>query len=111
MESKGSARRYFVSIHAPSLEALSQLGGRGLDLFRASAVRAAVDLRAARARALDAGTEPEAVPPPGIQGLLDINQVQELVHGGYRVTLESDASMRPRPAVVEFEDWLAGLEG
>ena len=105
MEPSSNDRRFFVRIEAADEQALSALRGYGLDVFRASAVRAAAAQRAARAA--------RAAPPPlSVDGLLTLEEVERLVLDGYRVTIESLASRRARGRieVVEFEEWLKGME-
>jgi hypothetical protein len=105
MEPTSKARRFFVRIEAPDAKALSQLRGQDLDLFRGSAVRAAAAQRLARA----AGA---ATAPLAVEGLLTLEEVERLVIDGYRVTLEAEASQRARgrAKVVEFDEWLEGME-
>lgn len=93
------ARRFFVKIEAPNKRALLELGKMGLDLFAHTTVAAAAGLRTR-----GAGEHVGMV----MEGLLDMNQVEQLVRLGYRVTVEEDASRRARAAqnVIEFEQWL-----
>ncbi len=123
MEPKETARKFFVTIEARSDKELIELRRYGLDLFRASAVRAAATLRAARAaapakgakRAKGAkGAQPmEPAQPLSVEGLLTLPEVERLVLDGYRVTLEEEASRRARGRleVIEFDEWLKGMEG
>lgn len=87
--------RYFVRIEAPNRRALIALGDMGLDLFEevtdiSRTERAAKEL------------------PYQIGGLINMEQVEKLVLGGYRVTVEEEASKRARAAqtVIDFEQWL-----
>jgi hypothetical protein len=74
-----------------------------MDLFRGTAVRAALGLRAA---------EPGAAPALAVGGLLTLGEAERLVVDGYRVTLEEEASQRARAPrqVIEFEQWLRETE-
>ncbi len=100
MEPNTSPRRFFVRIEAADQAAASALRNYGLDIFRATAVRAAAAQRAA----LDAGAAPG---PLTLDGLLTLQEVERLVLEGYRVTIDGEAG-RGRPAVVEFDEWLEG---
>lgn len=100
-----TVRRFFVRIEARDEKALVALRKYGMDLFRASAVRAAAAMRTA----LEAGAPS---PPLAVEGLLTLAQVERLALEGYRVTIDGEASRRAggRVEVVEFEDWLKGME-
>lgn len=100
-----TVRRFFVRIEAADEKAASALRKYDLDLFRESAVRAA----AARRMAREAGAAPV---PVVVEGLLTLAEVERVVLDGYRVTLDCEASQRARGRmeVVEFEEWLKGME-
>ena len=84
-------KRYFVTVRAPSHQAMVDLAGFHLDLFQATA------------QALeDAGG--------AIQGLLTLDEVGRLVDAGYRVTVEEPDTARARAHETStFADWLEGM--
>ncbi len=109
MEPGPAPRKYFVTIHTPSDEALQKLSTLGLDVFRASAIRTAIGMRSVETTG---GDTRAASPAPGVEALLTIAEIERLVGDGYRVTLEEEASQRARATgnAVEFDEWLKGVE-
>lgn len=83
--------RYFVTVTAPSAERLRDLATKGLDLF----------MPTAQARG-DKGV---------IEGLLTLDEVGELVHDGFRVSI--DATMESRTAAARettsLDAWLQAM--
>ena len=84
-------KRYFVTVRAPSRQAMVDLAGFHLDLFQATA------------QALeDAGGE--------IQGLLTLDEIGRLVDAGYQVTVEAPDLARARAHETStFAEWLEGM--
>ena len=88
-----AARRFFVTVVASSRRALISLREYDLDLFQPTS------------RAIE---QKEFA----IDGLLSLEEVGRLVEDGYRVTVreESSKKARARLEVVDFEQWLKGME-
>ena len=87
------ARRFFVTVLAPSKRALLNLGEYDLDLFQPTAK----------------ATEQNEF---AIDGLLNLEEIGRLVEEGYRVVVneESSKKARARTEVAEFQQWLRGME-
>lgn len=77
--------RYFVEVEAPDDRRFQELGGIGVDLFVGTA-----DRKGRRVKAL-----------------ASMDDVEQLVNLGYRVTVEerSDARARARD-IISFDEWL-----
>ena len=87
------AERFFVTVLAPGPDELRKLQDRDLDLFQATARH--IGPRQA-----------------AIEGLITLDDIAELVRGGYRVLVEDDEAERAvKPEeVAEFEQWLRETE-
>jgi hypothetical protein len=84
------ARRYFVTVHASTRQAMVDLASFHFDLFQATA-------------------RPEAT-GGAIEGLLSLDQVAVLIDAGYRVTVEEPDTARSRARqTTTFADWLEGM--
>lgn len=84
------ARRYFVTVHAATRQAMVDLASFHFDLFQATA------------RAEGGGG--------AIGGLLTLDEVAALVDAGYRVTVEEPDLARSRARQTStFADWLEGM--
>ena len=86
-------QRFFVTVESSNRRALLELSKYGFDLFQATA------------KAIE---EKQFM----IEGLLTLEEIGRLVEDGYRVLVEEEASKRARARkeVVEFQDWLKGME-
>jgi hypothetical protein len=87
------ARRFFVTVVAPSKHALVSLSEFDLDLFQPTA----------------RVTEQNDF---AIDGLLTLEEIGRLVEEGYRVVVNEEASKkaRARTEVAEFRQWIRGIE-
>jgi len=112
-------RRFFVTVIASDRPALLRLRRYGFDLFRQTAQATstrAVALRASRdasgATAYEETAKVTQAREFVIDGLLTLNEVSRLVDDGYQVLIrENDARRaRARTEVIEFEEWLRGME-
>ena len=84
-------KRYFVTVRAPSRQAMVDLAGFHLDLFQATAQTLE-----------DSGG--------AIQGLLTLDEIGRLVDAGYQVTVEAPDTARARAHETStFADWLEGM--
>jgi hypothetical protein len=112
-------RKFFVTVIAPDRPALVRLRRYDLDLFHQTAQATstrAVALRATRdrsgARTYEETAKVNETREFVIDGLLSLTEVGRLVDDGYQVLLkENDArKARARREVIEFEEWLKGME-
>ncbi len=85
--------RFFVTVIAPSRRTLSKLQGYDFDLFQATS---------------KINERKEFT----IEGLLTLENVGRLVEDGYQVLVEEESSKRERGQsdIVQFEDWIKGME-
>jgi hypothetical protein len=113
------ARKFFVTVIAPDRQMLLRLGEYDFDLFRQTAQltnRTAVTLRATReASNLDAYEETDQINAARefvIDGLLSLEEVARLVDAGYQVLVKENdkKGQRAQTEVVEFSEWLKGME-
>ncbi len=112
-------RRYFVNVIAPDQAALQRLHQYGLDFFQASArvtERKEVVLARAQGAARTAPLQPTAKTREArefvVDGLLSLDEVGRLVEDGYAVLVqERDVQRaRARAQVIEFQEWLKGMQ-
>lgn len=96
-------QRFFVTVIAPSLRALKNLRQFELDLFLPTTKAGAPMLNARKAGGQAQHT---------IEGLLTLEEVGKLVEHGYQVLVEDEMSKRARAhrEVIEFSDWIKGME-
>lgn len=96
-------QRFFVTVIAPSLRALKNLREFELDLFLPTTKPGAPNIGARQ------GNEEQHL----IEGLLTLEEVGRLVEQGYQVLVEDEMSKRARAhrEVIEFSDWIKGMEG
>lgn len=113
------ARKFFVTVVAPDRQMLLRLREYDFDLFQQTAKltnRTEVTLRASRAASdLDAYKETDQVNEARdfvIDGLLSLDEVGRLVDVGYQVLVKENDKKRARAqtSVVEFSEWLKGME-
>lgn len=82
------ARRYFVTVLSDDPRALRALGKHGFDLFQATAKKTR-----------EGGGS--------IEGLVTLEEVEQLVEDGFKVLIEEESSKRARATeTVEFAQWL-----
>lgn len=95
-------QRFFVTVIAPSLRALKNLREFELDLF----------LPTTKAGAPNIGARQDTKEQHLIEGLLTLEEVGRLVEQGYQVLVEDEMSKRARDhrEVIEFSDWIKGME-
>lgn len=95
-------QRFFVTVIAPSLRALKNLREFELDLF----------LPTTKAGAPNIGVRQDTKEQHLIEGLLTLEEVGKLVEQGYQVLVEEEMSKRARAhrEVIEFSDWIKGVE-
>ena len=85
-------RRYFVTVHARSPQAMIELADFHFDLFQATARQHP-----------DGGA---------IEGLLGLDEVGQLVDAGYQVVVEEPDVARSRAhQTSSFDEWLEGMGG
>jgi hypothetical protein len=86
-------KRYFVTVMTTSRRSLRALQQFDVDLFQQTA------------KAPDEKSF-------SIEGLLSLEEIARLVENGYQVLVEEPAAKRARAQVeiVEFEEWLKGME-
>jgi hypothetical protein len=112
-------RRFFVTVIAPDRKSLVQLSRYDFDLFRQTAQLTST--RAVTLRATGAASEIASYQESGqveesnefvIDGLLYLEEVGKLVDDGYQVLVKQNAAEQSRgnTEVVEFSDWLKGME-
>ena len=88
--------RYFVTVHARTADDVRSLQQFGLDLFPQTAKRGSAD---------------DSSHPFDIDGLLGIDEIENLVAQGYRVTIEDTVEARShRGEPMEFEGWLQAMQ-
>jgi hypothetical protein len=112
-------RRFFVTVIAPDRPMLLRLREYDFDLFRQTAkltVKKEVTLRASREPSnLDAYKETDQVNEARefvIDGLLSLEEIGRLVDAGYQVLIKENdkKGARAQTEVVEFSEWLKGME-
>jgi hypothetical protein len=87
--------KYFVTVYARTGDDMRRLQPLGLDLFPQTATRSADDTSH----------------PCQIDGLLSIDEIEQLVAGGYQVRLQDTVEARSHHgAPMEFDAWLAGMQ-
>lgn len=85
-------RRFFVKVTGSGARAFARLRSLELDLFVPTFKRDKEDL-------------------VSIEGLLTLREVEQLVDFGFSVTVEEPDTKRSRPhEVIDFEEWLRGME-
>jgi hypothetical protein len=113
------ARKFFVTVIAPDRQMLLRLREYDFDLFQQTAKitnTTAVTLRASReASNLEAYKETDQINEARdfvIDGLLSLEEVGRLVDVGYQILIrENDKkNRRAQTEVVEFSEWLKGME-
>lgn len=113
------ARKFFVTVIAPDRQMLLRLREYDFDFFRQTAKltnTSAVTLRATRgASNLDAYEETDQVSEARefvIDGLLSLEEVGRLVDVGYQILIKENdkKGMRAQTEVIEFSEWLKGME-
>jgi len=87
-------QQFFVVVITPSQEAFTDLGAFEFDLFQQTAQR----------------TKQKQYT---VEGLLTLEQIGRLVEHGYSVLVEAESSKRARAPreVIEFPEWIEGMEG
>lgn len=87
-----ASNRFFVTVTASSAAELRRLSGRGLDLFMPTAQK--------KGRRT------------AIEGLLTLEEVDELVRDGYRVSVDAPMESRARAATetTTLDAWLHSME-
>jgi hypothetical protein len=87
-------QRFFVTVIAPNQELLADLDRFGFALFQQS-------------------TQVTKQKQYTIEGVLTLEQIGQLVEYGCRVLVEEESSKRARAPreVIEFSEWLKGMEG
>jgi hypothetical protein len=128
-DTRGSGR-YFVTVIAPSREALLALRQYDIDLFKPTAREVAPAEPGALGAPATAAGAPGAGGEFAIDGLLTLDEIGYLVSAGYRVLVQEDAARKargqlsPRPetraagreaapdgaAAIGFEEWLSGMQ-
>lgn len=85
--------KFFATVIAPDRRALMRLSQYDLDLFQPTV------------KVTEEKTHT-------IEGLLTLEEIGRLVVDGYRVLVEEEASKRARAQreIVEFQDWIKGME-
>jgi hypothetical protein len=87
-----TARRYFVTVRAPSHRSLLALEEYSLDLFHPTAAKTREDEYT-------------------IEGLMTLDDVGRLVDDGYQVLVQDEMSKRARARqTIDFDEWLKGME-
>lgn len=96
-------QRFFVTVIAPDLRALKRLRDFELDLFLPTTKAGAPNIGARQ------GVDGQHL----IEGLLSLEEIGQLVEKGYQVLVEEAMSRRARAhrEVIEFSDWIKGMEG
>ena len=112
-------RRFFVTVIAPDRRSLVQLRRYDFDLFRQTAQLTStrsVTMRAAGAASdIASYQESDKVEESNefvIDGLLNLAEVGQLVDDGYQVLVKQNSEQQSRgnAEVVEFSEWLKGME-
>lgn len=86
-----TARRYFVTVRAPSQRAFRALEEYDLDLFHATAAQTREDEYT-------------------IEGLITLDDVGRLVDNGYQVLVQDEMSKRVHARdTIDFDEWLKGM--